>query len=97
MALFYASGPRRSDSGKFRQHRRPGMQPSGRHECGEYRFELLSMESSAPVARVRYHVRIFNGSNLRVAFLRDFSSAQHALAAAREWVEHREATVGSGG
>ncbi len=89
MALFYTSGPQQHDSGKFRHLRRLGMQQGTKHQHGEFRFELLSMESSAPIKRLRYHVRIFNKQNLRVGYLRDFSSPAQAIGAAKQWVEER--------
>jgi hypothetical protein len=92
MALFYASGSRHQDTGKFHRQRRPGLQPGTKHQHGKYRLELISMETSAPFPRTKFHVAIFNPLEMRVAFLRDFTNAQQALAAAREWVEEREAT-----
>lgn len=90
MALFSASSPTRGDSGKFRQRRRPGMQHDGQHQYGAYRFELLSMESTTPVVRTRYHVRISTDRNLRIGYLRDFVTPRAAIAAAEEWVAERE-------
>lgn len=92
MALFYASGSSHSDLGKFHQRRRPGIQQDAQHQFGNYRIELLSMESTEPIRRTHYHVRIYTGRNIRVGFLRDFSSARQALSAAKEWIAERELT-----
>jgi hypothetical protein len=92
MALFYASGSGRSDLGKFRQHRRPGLQQDDQHQFGKYRIELLSMESNEPIRRTHYHARIYTGRNIRVGFLRDFSSPSQAMASAKEWIAEREST-----
>ena len=92
MALFYNSGSTPTDSGKFRPRRRLGIQHDGQHRHDGYRFELLSMESTVPVRRMRYHVRISNSRNIRVAYLRNFTSAHQALATAKDWVaEHQTA------
>ncbi len=93
MALFYGAGTRQHDSGKFQPRRRLGMQQGSKHQYGGYQLELITMESTAPIARVRYHVGIFDKRRLRVGFLRDFSSAQQAIHAAQEWVAERELTV----
>lgn len=90
MALFHASGSIHGDSGKFRSSRRPGIRQDGEHTCGDYRLELLSMDSTAPVNRTRYHVRIFNAKNIRVGFLRDFVTARSAIAAGEQWVAERQ-------
>lgn len=89
MALFHASGSSRNDTGKFRSVKRPGVQTAGSQKCGKYRFEMMVMESRGPIVRTRYHVRIFNERNIRVAFLRDFSTAARAIDAAKDWVAER--------
>lgn len=89
MALFHASGSSRRDSGKFRSVKRPGVQQAGTQQYGKYRFELLTMDSRGPIIRTRYHIRIFNDRNIRVAFLRDFASAAQAIDAGKEWVAER--------
>lgn len=90
MALFSASSSGKRELGKFHQRRRPGVQQDSHQSCGDYRLELLSMETSTPIKRTRYHVRIFNARNLRVAFLRDFSSSKSAIKAGQGWVAERE-------
>lgn len=89
MALYYSAGSRRQTSDKFRPARRMGVQPEARQQCGKYRLELLSMQSNGPLVRTRYHVRIFNDRNHRVAYLRDYLSPAQAFAAAERWVEER--------
>ncbi|MGI9455262.1 MAG: hypothetical protein ACR2NU_01805 [Aeoliella sp.] len=90
MALFHSAGSSQRGSGKFRSARRHGLQTDGRHTVGDYHFDLLSVHSTAgPIERKRFHVRIFNGRNHRVGYLRDFSSASQAIAAAKEWIEQR--------
>lgn len=89
MALYYASGSQQPDSGKFQHRRRPGIEHGAKHQHGEFRFELLSMESPAPTKRLRYHVRIFNKQDIRVGYLRDFSSPAQAMNAAKRWVDER--------
>lgn len=90
MALFSASSSTYSDSGKFRQRRRLGMQHDSQHQHGKYRFELLRVQSFAPVDRTRYHVRISTDRNLRIGYLRDFVSPGAAIGAAEDWVAERE-------
>ncbi|MCO6043873.1 hypothetical protein NG895_08125 [Aeoliella sp. ICT_H6.2] len=93
MSLYYSSSSRHSELGKFRRQRRPGMQHDGQRRFGNYRFELISMETSAPFKRTRYHLRIINDRNLRVAYLRDFPNQRLAFSAGEEWVAERELAI----
>ena len=90
MALYYSSSSGHNELGKFRRHRRPGMQHDGQRRFGGYRLELVSMETSAPFKRTRYHLRVINDHNLRVAYLRDFPNQQAAFAAGELWIAERE-------
>ena len=92
MALFYSSGSREQGLGKFRESRKMGVRRDEQVTHGDYRFELLSMQSTSPVHGVRYHVSIYNRGNIRVGYLRDFTSAGSAVKAAKSWVAERELT-----
>lgn len=93
MALYYSSSSRQNELGKFRRQRRPGMQHDAQRRFGNYRFELILMETSTPFKRTRYHLRIINDRNLRVAYLRDFPSQHAAFAAGESWVVEREQSL----
>ncbi|WP_425400631.1 hypothetical protein [Aeoliella sp.] len=94
MALYYsASSSQSNELGKFRHQRRPGMQQGGQRRFGKYLFELVSMETSTPIKRTRYHLRIVTDRNLRVAYLRDFPTQQAAFTAGEEWVLQREQVI----
>lgn len=90
MALYYSSSSGQNELGKFRRHRRPGMQHDAQRRFGGYRLELVSMETSAPFKRIRYHLQIINDRNLRVAYLRDFPNQHAAFAAGELWIAERE-------
>lgn len=94
MALYYSHSHlgQSKDLGKFRTSRKPGVQQDKQLTYEGYRMELLSVRSTSTVGGMRYHVSIFHRSNLRVGYLRDFSSASQAFAAARRWIEEREMT-----
>jgi hypothetical protein len=93
MGLFFGSSRQDNELGKFPARRRTLASGGVHHQCGEYRLELLTTETTTPTRRLRFHVRILGKRNVRVAYLRDYLSANTALAAAREWVEDREQTI----
>ena len=67
------------------------MQTEQRQDCEGFQFELLSVQANiGATERKRFHVRIFNARNIRVGYLRDFSSGLQAITAAKQWVADRK-------
>jgi len=88
MSLWYAqSGPRSRDTGKFRSHARIGTEKSSGGGHRGWSYHLVCHQTGASVRRVNYCVSITDPNGNRAEYLRGFSSAEKAGAAARDWID----------
>ena len=84
---WYAHSKRNRDSGKFRHLRRAGTEKSSAGSYRGWNYELIRHETGSSIRRPRFSASVRDPHGHRAQYLRDFSSAEQAGSAAREWID----------
>jgi len=87
MSWYAHTGPRKSESGKFRSYAQVGIEKSVGQPYRDWSFSFVTHQTGSSVRRTLFSVSICDPSKNRVAYLRDFSSLGQATTAAQAWID----------
>jgi hypothetical protein len=76
-------------TGKFQHQHRLGTQAVGDQAHRGWTFQLIQHHTGATVKRTMFNVAVADPKGHRAGYLQGFPSAEHACAAAREWIDER--------
>ncbi len=89
MTWYAHSGPRRSETGKFRSQAKLGTEKSAGGTYRDWFYSFVAHQTGSGVRRTRFAVSIRDPHKNRVAYLRDFSCLNLATVAAEQWIDQQ--------